>query len=84
MPTSDDLIKETDRLLALKFEPGNQTDITRVGSECFQGTMTLLNAVYGPGSAKENYLVTIATPASSGPRPPRLPPPTYVEDARVS
>ena len=51
MPTKDDLIKETDRLLELQCDITDMNGVMQVGSECYQGTMTLLNAVYGPGSS---------------------------------
>ena len=57
MSTTDDLIKEIDRLQALTCDSNDLSDTMRVGSECYQGTMTLLNTVYGRGSAQENDLV---------------------------
>ena len=66
MTSTDALLGEIDRLQALEAPANDLAGTMQVGSECYQRTMTLLNAVYGAGSAKENYLVEMGRKAFQG------------------
>jgi hypothetical protein len=62
--TKEQILKRIDELLAVKSPAGDMDGIAEAVMECYQGTLTLLNTLYGSGSMQADALRKAADRAS--------------------